>query len=141
MCFIVIIAFSNFPACGQPVKKCDNSILKNVKGDGSSSEGTVEAFLFTLGRECQNNVEFNEWSNELLFTLLDKQTELTLKTIARNQNAIEMAVIMEDLNSPINDLIAVSVIKSKIEAVKFDRLLKRDILRQLQIALDKQSKP
>ena len=88
----------------------------------------------TFGQECQNNAEYSEWSNELLFSLLDKQTELTLKTIEKGEKKIEIKEILEELSSPINDGFDIKKIITQADKVKINRRLKDEILERLKTA-------
>lgn len=90
--------------------------------------------MLTFGQECRNNVEYSEWSNELLFSLLDKQTNLTVKTIEKEEKRIEMEEIFDDLSSPIHDMINVKNVISKIEKVKIKKELKDKIIERLKTA-------
>jgi hypothetical protein len=51
--------------------KCDIDVLKkvHVNLNGLTYE-MVNSFLCTLDATCKNNVEFSQWSNELLFRVL-----------------------------------------------------------------------
>lgn len=40
-----------------------------------------KTFLLTLSKECRNNVEYMEYSNEVLFTTLSKKTEVVMDLV------------------------------------------------------------
>lgn len=76
---------------GQSVEKCDSKVLVfTSKKIETLTQKELTDFLLTFGLECRNNVEFSEWSNELLFRILEKQTELTVKTIEREEKKREL---------------------------------------------------
>lgn len=82
---------------GQPVVKCDKSVLVSIsERSGKLSESEISNFLHTFGKACRNNVEYSEWSNELLFSILDNQTVLTLTTIEKEKMKIELDVILDN---------------------------------------------
>ena len=87
----------------------------------------------TFGKECRNNVEFEEYSNEILFLILDKQTELTLQTIEKEKGQLELREILSTLSSPIHDGIDIKGLVPKVEKVKFDQRLKKQVLDSLRI--------
>jgi hypothetical protein len=101
---------------------------------GKLKQNEIRDFLLTFGKECRNNAEYSEWSNELLFSVLDKQTELTLATIEKEEKQIEINEILTDLGSPINDMIDVKKLIPKVEKVKFNGRLKKNIIEKLKTA-------
>ena len=70
-------------------------------------------------------LSFGEYSNEVLFLVLDKQTELTLQTIEKQKHQLELNEILSALSSPINDGIDVKSLIPRVDQVKFDRRLKK----------------
>jgi hypothetical protein len=94
----------------------------------------IRDFLLTFGQECRNNVEYSQWSNELLFSMLDKHTDLVLKTIEKEEKKIEMNEILDDLSSPINDMVNVKDLIPKIEQVKINERLKKEIIKRIKTA-------
>ncbi len=131
----LILTTSNIYA--QTVKKCDVGVVLFAKDKmGHLSQREVSNFLLTFGRECRNNVEYSEFSNEVLFDLIDRQTELVLKTMEKEKNEIELNVILENLGTPINDAIDVKTILTKVERVKMNGRLKDKIVERLKSAGD-----
>ncbi len=134
------IAFSMLSSslCGQSTAKCDMAKLLDVSKNVSKvTHQEMVDFLLTFGEECQNNVEYSEWSNELLFELLEKQTELIVKTIAHQTKVVELEAILENLEEPIHDRFNVKSIIAKVEKIKFDPDVKKEIINRLQIAESK----
>ena len=132
---LTILTLTTTTFYGQVIEKCDGTILlRTSERIGKLKQDEIRDFLLTFGPECKNNVEYSEWSNELLFSLLDKQTELTLKTIEKEERKIEMNEILNDLNSPINDLIDIKKILVKVDNVKMNKRFKNRIIEQLKSA-------
>src|SRR5688572_5499786 len=95
---LTILTLTTSTLYGQGTKKCDGSVLLSTsKKIGKLTQNEITDFLLTFGQECRNNAEYSEWSNELLFKTLDNQTELTLKTIEKEEKKIEIKEILEDL--------------------------------------------
>lgn len=138
ICILTILTLTTTTLYGQVIEKCDGAILlRTSERIGKLKQDEIRDFLLTFGPECKNNVEYSEWSNELLFSLLDKQTELTLKTIEKEERKIEMNEILNDLNSPINDLIDIKEIIVKVDNVKMNKRFKDRIIEQLKSAESK----
>jgi hypothetical protein len=106
-------------------------LSKNV---GGVNQQEMVDFLLTFAEECQTNVEYSEWSNELLFELLEKQTELVVKTIAHQTKRIELAAILRNLEEPLHDRFNIKAIISKVEKIKFDPDVKKEIIDRLKVA-------
>jgi hypothetical protein len=130
----LILTTSNIYA--QAVKKCDELVVLFAKNKmGQLSQREISDFLLTFGQECRNNVEYSEFSNEVLFNLMDKQTEVALKTMEKVENRIELNVILEDLGIPINDQIDVKTILAKVEKVRISGTIKGKIVERLKSAI------
>ena len=132
---LTILVLTTTTLFGQVVEKCDRTILLSTSNNiGQLTQKQIADFLFTFGKECRNNVEYSEWSNELLFSLLDKQTELTLKTIEKEEKKIEKDEILNDLSEPIHDMIDLKELIAKIDKVKMNGRLKNEIIEKLKSA-------
>lgn len=130
---LAISALSLEVDCG--IQKCDRTILLGTsKKIGQLTQNEVENFLSTFGYECKDNAEFSEWSNELLFEVLDRQTEVTIKTMEKVESKIEIDVILAELSAPVNDGINLKILISKVEKIKINDQLKKEILARLKIA-------
>ncbi len=138
ICILTILTLTTTTLYRQVIEKCDGAILlRTSERIGRLKQDEIRDFLLTFGQECKNNVEYSEWSNELLFSLLDKQTELTLKTIEKEERKIEMNEILNVLNDPINDLIDIKEILVKVDNVKMNKRFKNRIIEQLKSAESK----
>lgn len=119
-------------------KKCDvETVLFTRSNAGQLNQGNIRDFLQTFSKECENNIEFEEFSNEVLFLVLDKQTRLVLTTIEKEKRQIELNEILSILSSPVNDGIDVKGLIPKVESAKFDGRLKKQVLDSLKVALSK----
>lgn len=135
--FFFVIALSSLTPglYGQSITKCDMASLLDVsKHVGRVTHEEMVNFLLTFDDDCRNNVEYSEWSNELLFELLDKQTELIVKTITHQTKRIELDEILKNLEDPINDSFNVKSIIAKVEKVNFNPEVKNEIINRLRIA-------
>lgn len=134
--FSIVSLLSITHLFAQTTKKCDSDILvRTSEKMGFLNKEEVKSFLMTFGAECKNNVEFSQWSNELLFLLIDAQTEMTLKILEKENKKIEMNVIFEDISSPIHDIRNIPKIIEKAERVRIDRKLKGLVIGKLQEGL------
>src|SRR5687768_7465593 len=70
---------------GQDIKRCDIAVLGQIdRNIENLKEKEIKDFLLTFDTSCNNNVEYSEFSNELLFKILDKHT-LTILTVLESK--------------------------------------------------------
>lgn len=137
-CVSIIFILTTASLYGQTIKKCDISILRRTNERmGYLDKEEIGDFLYTFGYECQNNIEYSEWSNELIFSLLDVQTELTLRTLETERRKIDINKILADISTPSGDPVNLEKIITKIEHVRINKRFKKEILISLNTAIDK----
>ncbi len=102
--------------------KCNTEIvLRTLNKIDSLSESDIRLFLKVFSPKCRNNVEFSEFSNELLFKVLEKHPDSFISVICNSKldDNIDFNTIYEELKSPLHDLIPIERIKSAIESTSF----------------------
>lgn len=112
--------------------KCQSEpLIAIVDSIEDLNESLVLNFLSTFSILCENNVEFSQWSNELLFKILDKAPDLFVKTLDENAYRLDTTSILKELEAPIHDLIDINLIIEKIDAVNSDDDIKNEIIKRL----------
>jgi hypothetical protein len=76
-------------------------------------------FLATFHYSCKTNFEFSKWSNELLFKVLNRYPNETLGILTKN-NALDRSKILEEIESPINDGIAIEELIETLNSIRDD---------------------
>lgn len=71
----------------------------NIKIDSLDFE-QVELFLNTFDSTCKNNAEFHEYSNEVLFKVLNTQTFLLVKVLSTCKS-INLPLILSEIENPV----------------------------------------
>jgi hypothetical protein len=113
--------------------KCDLNIVLEVSENQDNLDlKLVSRFLRTLNGECTNNVEFSEFSNEMLFVVLVKRPDLFLKSYKSQIHVIDTGYINSELQSPLHDLIPLKEIIAKIDSIDFDPEIKKMIFNNLE---------
>jgi len=118
-------------------EKCDiekiNIIYNNL--DNLTFE-MVDDFLCTFDKSCKNNVEFTQWSNEMLFKVLTKSPELYFKVLTKGKlkNA---ELLLEEIKNPVIE-IDYQIIYDKIKKVDTEEKLKKEYLKMLRIEAEKE---
>jgi len=79
-------------------------LLKTEKNIDNLDLELVTDFLSTFHESCKNNVEYSEWSNELLFKLINRKPEMFLEIISNN-STLSREYLLDELTSPLHDQI------------------------------------
>lgn len=80
--------------------KCDIVVLKKVNDNlNALTYEIVNSFLCTFDTTCKNNVEYSQWSNELLFRVLENSPLIFLEVAASKQ--INNELILNEIKSPL----------------------------------------
>lgn len=117
--------------------KCKIDAVKEVKNNiDNLTEEQAYNFLCCIDESCSINVEFTEFSNEILYLLLYKRPELALKILSIHSN-ISLNYLRKQLENPINDKIDVNNVYKSIEDVGNYEAMKKELLSSIQIAIDK----
>ncbi len=95
---------------------CSTQILRQTY-DHMDSLDTEEIlhFLLTFDSICDNNAEYSEWSNELLFEVANKYPKVLLEQIDLNSE-IDLDYILNEFSSPIHDGIFLDKTLEKIKS-------------------------
>lgn len=108
--------------------------LETSKKIGQLGHSEMIDFLLTFDAECRNNAEYSEWSNEILFELLEKQTELTVKTIVYQEDRIDLTTILENFENPVQDRFDLTALIDKVNKIKVKSDIKDEIIGRLKKA-------
>lgn len=93
---------------------CSSEILLNTeKNIDKLNLVLVADFLATFHESCNNNVEYSEWSNELLFQVINKKPGRFLELLMKN-TSLSRDFIINELAHPINDGINIDATIVKI---------------------------
>ena len=123
---------------GQEIKKCDIGVLGQINVDKDNlNEKDIKDFLFTFDKTCNTNIEYSEFSNELLFMVLDKHTQTMVTVMEKEKKNLETEYILYEISSPINDSFDLKNLITKVDHVKVAGKLKGQIIEKLKEALAK----
>ena len=118
-----------------PCDKCD---IEKVKAANEHLDSLtfqiVNDFLCTFDSICNNNIEYSEWSNEMLFKVLEKSPTIFFKVIATGQ--VDSKLLLREIESPIHNF-DFQKIHNKIKAASGSTNIKSKYLNALIAAADK----
>jgi hypothetical protein len=113
---------------------CSTEILKDTAESIDKLELSVVAnFLATFHKDCMNNVEYSEWSNELLFEITNRNPGFILQLLYKN-SSLDKELIKSNFESPIHDRFEIDEIIGKIEKTSSPMKIKNEIIAALKIA-------
>jgi hypothetical protein len=120
----------------QDVKKCDIVFLglidRNIE---NLKKEEIEDFLLTFHASCSINVEYSEFSNELLFKILDKYTLTILTILESTGKKFKTDIILNELSSPVNDSFNIEELISKVDNTEINKEFKEQVIAKLNEAL------
>lgn len=97
--------------------KCNTNLVLNIHENlDSLTVKEIINFLKVFSIKCRNNVEFSEFSNEVLFEVMDRQPDNFIKAICETQSDIDYQIIYDEIKSPLHDLIPLDKIKQSVES-------------------------
>jgi len=119
------------------LSKCSLDIILQIENDiDALTLQKMRAFLTNFSKDCRNNVEFSEVSNEVLFIVIEKYPELFVTVMCDNNAEIECEEIYFQLSQPLHDLIPVDSIYNRINQITQDCPQLDSIKKYLQIATE-----
>ncbi|TAH42514.1 MAG: hypothetical protein EYC69_05410 [Bacteroidetes bacterium] len=126
--FLFICSFEGSLGCD----KCDIEVLSVVNQNMDNLNlKMVTDFICTFDSSCQINVEYSEWSNETLFKVIDKATDLYF--VAFQLDDVETSLILDELENPIMD-VDIQRIYNRVKSIPVQDSIKSLHLNSLLIA-------
>ena len=99
-------------------KQCNIKILLTLEDHlENPSDKELNNFFETFDESCKTNIEYSEFSNELLFKVLQKYPNRAIQILKNNKN-IKRKYILKELQNPVHDGFNISNIIKKIEMNK-----------------------
>jgi hypothetical protein len=118
-------------------EKCDIEKVKTVHENiDNLTFKMVEDFLCTFDHSCETNIEFSQWSNEMLYKVLDKEPELTIKVLDQSQ-LYNFEILLDEIENPIHDFDYQNIYE-KVSEVKTENDFKQKVLKSIELAADKE---
>ena len=140
---IIILAMQNAVADQQSVitnQQCVPTVGVVYRSLPNASQEQVRIFLSAFGSsECDNNVEFGEFGNEVMWHLIEKQPELFFSELFL-ANASALKRISWEIENPIHDGINVIRRYNAVKDAKLSPELEKRALTLLRPARDAEEK-
>ena len=111
-------------------KRCNIDIVLEVDEEIEAlNDKQINLFLYSFDKSCANNVEFGEYSNEVLFKVIGKYPELVALNLVKE--GINKTVIYEELSSPVSELSNIKDTYNTILESNIDESIKKELLNAL----------
>ncbi len=117
----------------QEPTQCNIKILLEVSEKMDSlSIYDIDAFLKTFSKKCRNNVEYSEWSNELLFDIINAYAYQTVRLL--NDSSYARDYILKKLSSPLLEKHDPKKIIEKVRETGISGVFTKKIIKSLEVA-------
>lgn len=119
----------------QKPERCDiNAILQVDRSFNKIEYQDIFGFLYTFDEECSKNVEYSQFSNEILFKLFSVYPDAMVDIMTESKEQLNIIVILDALKSPILDY-EIQAIYNDVKNCSLSSPVKGEILSSLQVAL------
>ncbi len=135
--FWIITLFTCSSVFGQTTcKKCDVSKAQVIEiHEQNLTYNVVSEFLCTFDSVCNNNVEFSEYSNKILFRVLANAPELYFNVLENEK--LDKNLFLRAIENPIDDSINLQEIYDKIKRSSVSNLIKSEYSNSILTAANK----
>ena len=111
-------------------QKCDiDKLLIINKNMDDLSFQMIEDFLLTFDESCKNNVEYSEWSADLLVKVIDRYPKLYFKVLTSDKISNE-SYILKTFSNPLSEY-NYQKLYDKINVIETDKSIKSNYLKCL----------
>ncbi|WP_167604967.1 hypothetical protein [Maribellus sediminis] len=118
--------------------KCNIEIVLEMSENiENCNDELIVKFLQSFGRECKSNVEYCEFSNEVLFKLLQSQPEQFSKVLTKYKDSIDFNYLIQEIENPLLDLVDLENTQKRIVKSINDKELKNKLNKAFNKAIEK----
>jgi len=109
---------------------CNILVIKHTEDHiNNLSYVDLQCFLKTFSKDCLNSIEYSEYSNDILYKVLEKYPENFIRCMTI-EKTIDSNYILSELSTPLLD-INCAVIFKKVQNASGSVLIKDKILKAL----------
>ncbi len=115
--------------------KCNITIVRKTDDRiDELSPSEIKMFLYSFSKECSKNIEYTEYSNEVLFKVIELYPSQVMDCIKLNSD-IEFEYILSELSSPLLDINGKKLI-TKVQQAEGESAIKSKIIESLKKAME-----
>jgi hypothetical protein len=117
---------------------CDvHNLVEMQKNIDNLTVNEIVSFLSTFDGRCINNVEYIEFSNEILYSLLCHSKAYWVIKVLSENSGLPLNNIKQAIENPANDRIDINKAYKNIKSIKGYKNTKNAILKSINIAISK----
>jgi len=133
---IETVSGNNF--CNRDSCICDvHNLVEMQQNMDNLTTDEIKNFLSTFDGCCINNVEYTEFSNEILYSLLGHNKAYLLVKVLSENSELPLNNIKQAIENPINDQIDIKKAYKNIKAIKGCKSMRNAILKSINVAISK----
>lgn len=129
--FVLVLIFSISSAIAQ--KNCEKCNIQKIKAVYENIDNLtykiVDEFLCAFDKSCDANVEFSQWSNEMLFNVIKNSAHLYFEVL-KNLSEEKKTLLLKEIETPIQEM-DLNKVSDKIKSVNISKELKNKYLTAL----------
>lgn len=115
--------------------RCDILVVKQTEARINKLKyADLHDFLYTFSKDCSKNVEYSEYSNEMLFKVLEKYPKELIDCMSKEKE-LNLDYIYSELSTPLLDINA-EIIYEKVQNALGNKYVKEKVLEALKKAKD-----
>lgn len=127
---------NNFYSCDSCI--CDvYNLVEIQKNMDNLTVDEIVNFLSTFDGHCLNNIEYVEFSNEILYSLLCHSKAYWVVMALSENSKLPLNNIKRAIENPANDRIDINKAYKNIKLIKGYKNMKKSILKSINIAISK----
>ncbi|MBK6266383.1 hypothetical protein JKA74_15165 [Marivirga sp. S37H4] len=117
-----------------PEGRCDISvILQTSESIENLTNEDIYKFLFTFSEDCKNNIEFGEFSNEVLFEVLLRYPLEISNNLKKD--SIYQDIILNEIANPIMEMQSADEIINNVNSLEIPEQTKQDVISSYKISI------
>lgn len=115
--------------------RCSLEVLRvTTKKLDNLSTSDIRRFLVSLNTRCVAQAEFSDWHNELLFEVLSRYTNKTLRLVERTLNQTRRNAVYMELSSPVSEDVDPVILIEKVNTSPDGLRIRQQIVESLEKA-------
>lgn len=115
--------------------KCNISIIRRIDENlNSLTKQEVRLFFSTFSKDCSSNIEYSEYSNEMLYKVLEKYPSETIGSLA-SFGEEKISHILSEFANPLLDINGPKI-KALIRDTQGDSKIKERLLKVVDMAME-----
>jgi hypothetical protein len=120
-----------------PFERCNiKVVLATERSMDDMDLSKVNKFLYSFCDSCRSNIEYSQYSNRVLFELLENHAELVLNSLKENDE-LDVDKILQEISMPVSDATDLRKLKMIIQKIEDKNDIKEGVLNSISVAINR----